>query len=343
MVKVNWNAVNNDLSAAVVSSGRLGDLLAGLGCDVRGEPGGAVFRGPCPVHLGDGHNFEVRADGHTLPVRWSCFSRGCHKHPRLKNTLLGLVRGALTRDPDKPATFDEAGAFVETFLANTPRVRVAPTSPRPAPRTLSWTRQQVRRRLVIPSPYFLGRGFDPVVIDALDIGESAKLSRAVVPIYDDAGTTCVGAIYRSVWPTCVVCGDCHPPAAGCRARQPRWKFEEGVHKSDYLFNYAAAARSSSPFVLLVEGVPDVLRATEAGIAAVACFGHDLSVAQATKLSLLNKRVVVGFDNDDRGRAGAVKANNDLRRLARAEVRHPPAKYKDVGEMSAAEVLAWLAV
>jgi hypothetical protein len=340
---VNWNRTNNDLSAAVVATGRLGDLLVELGCDVRGDPGGVVFRGPCPVHLGDGHNFEVRADGHTLDIRWACYSHHCHRHPRLKNTLLGLIRGALTHDPDHPATFERAVAFIETFLADAPRARTAPSSSRPARPTLSLTRQQVRGRLTIPSPYFINRGFAPAVLDAMDIGDSAKLGRAVVPIYDDGGTTCVGAIYRSFWPTCGVCEDCHPPAAGCRARETRWKFVEGFHKSDYLFNYAAAARSRAPLVLLVEGVPDVLRATEAGIAAVACFGHELSVAQSTKLSLLNKRVVAGFDNDDCGRAGAVKAINDLRRLARAEVRHPPFRYKDVGEMPVAEVAAWLAV
>ncbi len=199
-MKVNLNKLNNDLSAAVLGSGRFEELLSELGCDVKGVPGGVVFRGPCPVHLGDGHNFEVRADGSTFPIVWACFSRHCEKGGRLKNNLLGLVRGALSGDPDRPAKVETARAFVEGFLArggDRPKPLRRPTA-RPTRTTMALSREEVRGRLVIPSPYFVSRGFSPAVLDRLDIGDSAKLGRAVVPIYDDRDEVCVGFITRAI-------------------------------------------------------------------------------------------------------------------------------------------------
>ena len=118
------------------------------------------------------------------------------------------------------------------------------------------------------------------------------------------------------------------------------RFEKGFPKGDYLFNYAAA--KSAPVVLLVEGVGDVLRAAEAGVVAVCGFGTDISVFQTVKLSCL-KRVLVAFDNDEPGQKAAHDLVPRLRRDGvHAEVRHPPAAFKDVAEMPVVAVREWLA-
>ncbi|QDU20596.1 toprim domain-containing protein [Urbifossiella limnaea] len=341
----NWNAANNELSAAVLASGRLDELLAELGCEVKGYPGGDRFRGRCPVHKGADTNFVVGTDGEKFPVYWACHSHRCHKAAKLKGNLLGLVRGALTGDPDRPATMAKAVAFVEDFLAREGDRPTAVRQPaeRPTRPTLSLTRAEVRRRLLLPSPYFLSRGFSPAVLDRYDIGESRRYGWAVAPVYDDRGHACVGAVYRSTKPPCGTCSKCHHPADSCARGEPRWWFPQGFPKGDYLFNYAAAVRSVSPFVLLVEGVTDVLRAAEAGVVAVAGFGTDLSVPQALKLAVLNKPVVVAFDNDPAGTRAAASIVTLLRREGvSATVRHPPSGYKDVGEIPAAEVTRWLA-
>jgi hypothetical protein len=342
---VNWNRVNNELSEAVLRTGRLEGLLAELGSDVCGDPGGAVFRGPCPVHKGDGKNFEVRTDGHTLPINWRCFSHGCHRRKKIKENLLGLVRGALPGDPDRPVPLPQAQRFVEDFLTRAgASTDVAVTRPVPLPRrkALALTREQVRTRLLVPSPYFLARGFRADVLDALDVGESARLGRAVVPVYDDLGSTCVGAVSRSVHPTCTRCGRCHRSGEGCGDGEDRWRFLPGFARGEWLYNSAAARRSPSPYVLLVEGVPDVLRAAEAGVPAVAGFGTGVTVTHRLKLAALGKEVVVAFDNDERGRTAAAEVTKLLRREGvKAVVRHPPAGVKDVGEMAAADVAEWL--
>ena len=202
---VNWNKVNNEYSEAVVAADCLEELLLALGCNVKGSRSKECFRGPCPVHGGVDDNFEVRADGHTFPIRWVCYSHNCHKRRELKNNLLGLVRGALTGDPDRPASLYKACQFLKDFLAdrNIDRTHWVSRPTRRAPRqTFSWTRDQVRSRLTIPSPYFLSRGFHPSVLDRLDIGESHKLGRVVIPIYDDSGRRCIGYVSRSVHPDC---------------------------------------------------------------------------------------------------------------------------------------------
>jgi hypothetical protein len=189
----------------------------------------------------------------------------------------------------------------------------------------------------------VGRGFDPAILDALDVGDSARLGRAVVPVYDDGGQVYVGFVSRAVTPACGACGRHHGPAEGCTAGQPRWSFPRNFAKGEWLYNLAAARSSTSAFVLLVEGVPDVLRAAEAGVPAVACFGTDLSVAQTRKLAALRRYVLVAFDNDEAGRRTAAVLAPVLRREGlRAGVRHPPDGFKDIGEMGADDVKLWLA-
>ena len=122
----------------------------------------------------------------------------------------------------------------------------------------------------------------------------------------------------------------------------RWKVPTDFARSEWLFNHAVAKKAETPFVLLVEGVPDVLRAAEAGAVAVAGFGNDLSTAQVGKLVSLDKRVVVAFDNDNAGRSGAESTVRLLRREGvRADILHPPVQFKDVGEMATTDVKEWM--
>jgi hypothetical protein len=338
---MNWNRKNNELSDAIVQAGRLGELLVNLGCDLRFGHG-TVYRAPCPVHGGRHHNFQVRVDGNVLPVYWACFSHHCEK--KWKPTLLGLVRGVLSARDGGQVSLADAVAYLEAFLGGdaVKKRRRAPAQQAAPPKTLCLTREQVRSRLVIPSPYFMARGFSPSVLDALDVGHSKKMKCSIVPVYDEAGETCVGFLSRSERPTCGRCKKCHEPGRSCRTGERRWDVLKGFPKSAYLFNHAAARRSDASSVLLVEGPGDVFRVSEAGATAVAALGSDLSETQVEKLVRLGKQVIIAFDNDAGGQRGAADVS---RRLAAAGVRvllrSPPAPYADVGEMPAQEVVHWL--
>ena len=212
----------------------------------------------------------------------------------------------------------------------------------PAPAGPKWTRAQARARLRLPSPYFLSRGYPAAILDAFDVGESDRLGgRAVAPVFDDTGEMCVGYISRSVRPDCGRCRWSHAVGEGCGAGEPRWDFPLGFTKGDWLYNFAAAIRTGSSHVLLVEGVPDVLRAAEGGVVAVSGFGTSLSPGQGRKLASLGAHVIVALDNDYAGRKSGISVSRRLAGLGiRVEVRHPPAGVKDVGEMTAAAVAAW---
>jgi hypothetical protein len=243
-------------------------------------------------------------------------------------SLLGLVRGVLSSRQGQAVHPQFAANFLTNFLGGTGR--------------LDLTREQVRGRLRIPSPYFLSWGYSPAVLDRLDAGHSPMLGRSVVPLYDDAGHKCVGFIARSEHPACGSCKKHHRPGQPCRYGQQKWRIHRGFPKSSYLYNYAATRRPDCRVVLLVEGTGDVFRAEEAGIAAVACLGTHLSDVQAAKLAALGKPVLIAFDNDDAGRQGAAAAAERLRGLCEGVRACPvPAGFHDVGDMPAEAVARWV--
>jgi 5S rRNA maturation endonuclease (ribonuclease M5) len=339
---IDWNARSNVWANAVLDQDRLDELLDRLGCDLEHKPGGTVYRGKCPVHDGEDANFQLVTGGHTLPIRWSCYSHRCHE--KFKGSFLGLVRGVLTcQNNDKDVGMTGAENFLKQFLGGRPAVVGRKSRPLPVveSKVLSLTRQQVRGQLQIPSPYFVGRGFSPDVLDALDVGYSSKRKRSIIPVYDESGRTCVGHLERSEKPSCVECGRCHRPGNECRYGQNRWRVMTGFPKHLYLYNHAAVVRSDLPFVVVVEGPCDVFRLAEAGYPAVALLGTDLSEAQAEKLVALKKEVVLVFDNDDAGKKAAGTAFGQLRgRGVSAKTWSPPEGYKDIGEVPLHEVSEW---
>jgi hypothetical protein len=114
-VSIDWNARSSDWANAVLNADRLDELLDALGCDLRRTPGGTAYRGRCPVHGGEHANFRMKIEGHTLPVRWECYSHECHKP--FKGSLLGFVRGVLTFQNDgKDAVLTAAERYLKAFL-----------------------------------------------------------------------------------------------------------------------------------------------------------------------------------------------------------------------------------
>jgi hypothetical protein len=343
---MNWNAYNYRVSTAILNADRLGDLLADLDCGINCPPGERKVHARCPVHGGEDKNFQLRTDGEAIPINWKCYSHHCEQ--QYKPSLLGLVRGILTCQGGGPKVpIREAVEYLDRFVADLgPAERRMPNRPRPAPESegIRLTRQQVRARLDIPSPYFLSLGFSPAILDTMDVGHSRKLGRSVVPLYDDTGEICVGFITRQELPTCEACSRCHSKEEGCSNGRNKWEFPKGFVKSSYLYDYAAALRSDSPFVVLVEGAKEVWKLREARVPAVACLGSDLSTQQAQKLARLGKQVLIAFDNDKAGREGTKRAfGRLLERLWFVCPLPMPTGFKDLAEMPAAAVVEWFQV
>jgi hypothetical protein len=321
------------------------ELLAELGCSAQQSSGGRSYRGPCPVHGGDGDSFQLSVGGHSVPVWWTCYSNQCEKD--YKPSLLGLVRGVLSHRAGQKVPMKQALDYLKAFAGRKAGAEKLParhtkTSAQAAPAAaLSLSRAQVRSRLT-PSDFFAGRGFSRGVLERFDVGHSRKLGKSVVPIYDDGGQTCVGFLSRSEKPFCEKCRRCHFLDTVCRYGQSKWAMSRGCSKSQLLYNYAQARQSSSRFVLLVEGPGDVWRAHEAGFTAVAPFGVELSQTQAEKLAALDRHIIIAFDNDEAGVFSRSRASATLRAQGvTVSVLPPPPAYKDVGEMAAEAVANWL--
>jgi Toprim-like len=338
-----WNAINSALSQDVVDRDLLGELLAELGCeDVNVYRGGTSYRATCPVHSGDdNHNLQVKVGGHSLPIRWTCYSRQCQDD--WKPSLLGLVRGALSNQTGKSVHPQVAVDFLARFLGGMPAADHRPVRrpPRPEGKTLRLTREQARSRLVVPSPYFVNRGFSPAVLDALDVGHSAREGKSIVPLHSDDGETCIGYMARSEMPTCTKCERCHRPGTACRYGQLRWTTMEDFPKGAHLYGYHAALRSPSRVVIVTEGPADVWKCQEAGYLAVALLGVDLSPQQLDKLAALRKYVFLAFDNDETGQKALPRALERLsgKHIADSLLLVPP-QYKDIGQMPVTEVVRW---
>jgi 5S rRNA maturation endonuclease (ribonuclease M5) len=339
---IDWNARSNAWANAILKEDRLEDLLGELGCRFH-SCSKVGFRGQCPVHGGDGYNFLVREGGDTLPISWVCFSHHCEQE--FKPSVLGLVRGALTFMEGKPVGMTQAERWLRQFLGRTPRPGEQGSPIRPQPRVWptgpSWSREQVRAQLQIPSPYFLARGYDPHILNFMDVGHSAKLGKSIVPLYDDDGQRCIGYYARSELPKCVLCGNCHAVGRACQEGEPRWSVMPGFAKSCHLYNYHRA-RQWDDFTLLVEGPGDVWRVKESSYQAVALLGTELFDWQVIQLSHCGRHILVVMDNDDAGREAEHRIVNQLNRVrvACAALRIP-SQYKDLGEMPKSEVRPWL--
>jgi hypothetical protein len=336
--KTDWNRLNNVLSQAVLDKDCLDELLEELGCTRWSRSRGGRRRFPCPVHEGVGHHMQINTSGYAMPIRWCCFSQQCHV--KWKPSLLGLVRGTLSTREDRKVPMKEVVDFIQRFVGDLPDYQPEPPRPKPTPKLLNLTREQVRERLTIPSPYFVDRGFPPEVLDAFDVGYSPVLGREVVPLYDDTGEVCIGFEARSNKPLCGDCKKYHMPGTECRYGQSKWRGLPGFLKDQYLYNYARAVDTEAPFVFLVEGSPDVFRLAEAGYIGVAILGSDATEKQLRKLAALGKEVWIAFDNDDAGLAARERFwDKKLRSGIRfsTESFTVPNPYKDLGEMPPAEI------
>ena len=84
-------------------------------------------------------------------------------------------------------------------------------------------------------------------------------------------------------------------------------------KEDCMFGLNIAKESTEPYVLLVEGVLDVVAFNQKGnTAVVATLGSELSKKQVKMLKVLNKEVLIAYDSDEVGMNLASQAFENLK-------------------------------
>lgn len=295
---------------------------------------GPLIVANCPIHEGDNNsawNINIDPDSDHCGA-WFCNTKMCHKMKG--HDIISFVWLMKEKREKRKYTFIEILKFLSEF---TKGIKVERTrtvdhltdiiQKTKVETTTRFTRDQVRKRLEIPSQYYLDRGFTLEALDEFDVGlckdgSSEFFNRVVFPVYDETDTFLVGCVGRTV---------CDDPR--------KWINKRGFNKSNHLYNIGKSIRyiSKTASVILVEGQGDVIRLWEAGVRnVVGIFGASLSDSQEFLLQKTGAlTIVIMTDSDEAGRRCRAEIREKLRYCF--NIVDIEADRKDVGGMSIEEI------
>ena len=322
-----------------------------------------VYFSNCMIHGGDNKsalNLYYDAD---YRVHYKCRTHGCEKH--FGTSLLSMVRGALSRvqhgwsvPGDKMVTFEQTIDFLlnrykisfgqmKGEALNVGNHEFCKVVNNLGGNKLKGTidREFYRKRVEIPSQYFLGRGYSIEVLDDYDVGTCKTygkefFNKSVVPIYDDGGELIVGFTARSIFDQCEKCKSYHDPEKNC-FHFPKWKHSKGFQKEKSLYNFWKAKEHilETGVIVIVESPGNVWRLEEAGIHnSVALFGTVLNTFQKQLIDesgALSIIVIMDNDENEAGQKAALKIKEQCEKSYR--VYTVDINKQDVGEMNTNEI------
>jgi DNA primase len=332
---------------------------------------GKMYVGECPIHNGDNKTaFNLYPTGDSYRGNWKCRTHQCDKI--FKGSIIGFIRGVLStkkynwqKDGDKTATFKETIEFIQNFLGdNLSNIKISKTEIEK--KTFSnivkniteessnnikqkINRSSIRQSLIIPSDYFIDRGFDKEILNRYDVGlcnkqDKEMYNRAVAPVYDNNHKYLVGCTGRSIFDKCEVCKHYHDKQRSCPNSEELWKYPKWKHNKDFksqnhLYNFWFAKEHILQLakVILVESPGNVWKLEEAGIHnSVALFGSNLSDRQKIMLDGSGAMtIIVLMDNDDAGRKAATTINHKCKNTY--NIINLNIDKADVAEMSIEEI------
>ena len=321
------------------------------------------LRGSCPIHRGDNESafcVYVSRD-FNYPVNWHCYTHSCERVFGAQS--LGLVQAILSSkkgwrsclDDKLIVPLEEVIKFIssdDTFdiekLDLLSDDEIERQNFCTAIHSFTATKKKshkgihrsiIRKNLVIPSPYFVSRGFSSQILNAFDVGDCIKtgktmFERAVANVFTEDGYY-IGCSGRSIHEKCPKCNGFHNPQSACR-KSPKWLHQKGFRSKDHLYGFEKAIDyiNDTRTIVLCEGPGDVWKMAENGVNnAVALFGTSLSQSQKILInSTFCLNVIIFLDNDGLGKAGDVGAKRitrELDKMYNTKIITPPAK--DLGE------------
>lgn len=331
---------------------------------------GDKYIGNCPIH-GDSDSgaFNMYGDGYAVPGWWTCrTSKACEK--KFKPTMVGFIRGRLSnlelnyhwkKNPAAIYPFPQTIKYICDFLKvryNSIKVdpkeeerlrfiRECTTSINSAQNQQSnMPRSRVQKNLIIPSEYFLNRGFSANILTEYDVGVAKRskpetTNRVIVPIYN-ADQHLIGYTCRSVFDRCKNCTFFHHPKGNCptedfeRNLMSKWRHMDfNAQQTLYNFWEAKPEIIKTNTAILVEGPADVWKLREAGINnAVGLFGTNLHDGQERLLASAQCMTIIGLlDNDAAGSEGMRNMKEKYGRLFRMYFPTFGQGEKDIGELN----------
>lgn len=295
----------------------------------------------CPVHEGSDN---PRAFSYSIERGiWKCWTRDCQH--QYNNDIFGLIRGALSSNEGVDVGFKEALKW-SCGLLNLKQGGVKLNSK--APKTdepdefvqlVEFLNSSVEQKdhgkidaecnLIIPSNYFISRGFHPKTLEHFEVGDcvnskSKLYDRAIIPINDDSGEKLVALIGRAIK----------------EYKIPKFLFSpKGFDKRYFFYNYhrAISRAKETGCLFLVEGQGDVWRLYEAGVInAMGILGKTITREQEDKLLKMPvTHLIILTDNDQAGRESKMQIQRQLGRTFK--LTFPKISTKDIGEMSVEQI------
>lgn len=298
--------------------------------DIQYKENPKLIRSKCFIHGGDNDSaLNLYPHGDVL-VHYKCRTHQCEKY--FGQSFISMIRGFLSHakygwegPDDETVSYDETIKFLLEFLnVQTKSLSAVNVGDKLkfSSQSKFWeepskvlnsgpTKEQVRKKLIIPSKYFLTRGFSREILNKFDVGESLKknvkmINRAIVPIYD-INHTYVGCTGRSIFEKCK-CGFFHDPENQSHPKYTKWMNSAGFNKEKHLYNL----NNAKPFILktgvcvVVESPGNVWKLEEAGILnSVALLGASMNDDQKSLLDASGAMTLYCLmDNDSAGQAGA---------------------------------------
>lgn len=246
------------------------------------------FTGACPVHDGDSKKaFTIYEDD----ARWFCWSRHCEEDIGYNfiNLLMKLKGWSYAKSTDWLSELEHDPNYVPIKRNSVDYVH-------------NVSREEVRRALKIPSPYYLKKNFPYELLNEYDVGYCSDpnhfmFGRSVFPIYGVGGEF-VGSTGRTIYPI--------------SNSNPKWSHYQ-IKTSNHLYNLHKAYPhiDKSKSVCLVESCANILRLVQYGILnCVGTFGAHLSRQQEIKIECTPaKKIYVLFDPDEAGKKAAERIMN----------------------------------
>lgn len=312
-------------------SNRLSEFLEFLEVDLKRR--GNCFIGKCPVH--DGSNSRgcvIYLRGSKVDCVWKCLTQGCSGRDKFGQSIFGFIRGVYLNHRDERISYYDAIQIVKTFLGvesldglinnrKYQALKYIESEPPKSNCQLNLTREQIRKKLQIPCPFFMKRGISAEILDKYDVGyipydprpEKYLTNRSVIPIYDGNYTKVIGCQARSNISNCTELGI------------PKWRTLKGFAVNHHLYNlwFAKETIIQKNTAILVESATNCWKLLQNGITNVLCtFGTNITDPQRQQLeTLFFGNLIVIFDNDKEkaGFKGASTIARTFKKLYRVRI------------------------
>ena len=324
------------------------------------------FSGSCPLHYNSDNENALLLYKNT--GIWRCNTNHCEqiftKYP------IGFIRGLISskklgwqsnEDTKKIATFEETVRFVSEFFDKSQEKIIIPEKINAEAIEKQSFIKQVNlfkqnkalnnrenfRSQIIPSDYYINRGFSPEILDKYDVGILKNKShqfynRIVVPIYNAEYTYIIGYTARSIFEKCIVCGFHHDLERKCLEKNDariaaKWIHSSGLRTDRCLYNYWFAKDCLNGKIILVEGPSHVWKLSQAGfLNSVATFGSNMSIHQSNILKRCNiKEIILVSDNDMAG----IGVAEQIKRIMGSQYKYRQIELEknDIAELSVEEI------